>query len=151
AVACSASIEPIGDPVGPDAGTGGGGGGGSTSDGGSVITTPDGGTTNGLQCKNLVTAGLVSGHHNPGQDCQQGCHNHGFTLSGTLYTAGGATLAGGTVTVKDAMGTTFDVVSQLNGNFYTANAVVFPVSVYASDCPAATRMVGTIPAGSGGC
>ena len=29
-----------------------------------------------------------AGNHSPGQDCQGGCHNHGFTLSGTLFAAG---------------------------------------------------------------
>jgi hypothetical protein len=64
------------------------------------------------------------------------CHNHGFTLAGTLYSSasGGAAVSGASITVKDAAGHTFDIVSQMNGNFYTSNPVQFPVTVYASEC-----------------
>jgi len=64
------------------------------------------------------------------------CHNHGFTLAGTLYSSasGGSTLSGATITVKDAAGHTFDVVSQANGNFYTSTAVQFPATIVASEC-----------------
>lgn len=64
------------------------------------------------------------------------CHNHGFTLAGTLYStsSGGAAVAGASITVKDATGQKFDMVTQANGNFYTSNAVTFPVTVYASEC-----------------
>jgi len=130
--------------VGGGGGTGGGGGGGGG----------DAGTTNSLYpCKNVVAANLLSsGHHNAGQDCMQGCHNHGFTLSGTLYNAAGtAALPGGSITVKDANGATFDMVAQQNGNFYTSQAIAFPITVYASDCPTSTPMSASIASGNGGC
>ncbi len=63
-----------------------------------------------------------------------GCHNHGFTLAGTLY-SGSTALAGATITVTDSSGATIPIVSQENGNFYTTQAVQFPVQVSASDCP----------------
>ena len=64
------------------------------------------------------------------------CHNHGFTLAGTLYSSatGGSAVSGASITVKDATGHTFDIVTQANGNFYTSTAVQFPVTVYASEC-----------------
>ena len=105
-------------------------------------------------CRNQVPlAQLSSGHHNAGLDCMDGCHNHGFTLAGTLYTssAGTTIIAGGTITISDAAGHTFDVVSQRNGNFYTSTAVTFPVTVIASECPATATMTESIASGSGGC
>jgi len=89
----------------------------------------------GPPCKNKVTS-YGSGHHNPGQDCMNSCHFHGFTLAGTLYSAasGGTAVAGASITVKDASGQTFDIVSQADGNFYTSNPVSFPVTIYASEC-----------------
>jgi hypothetical protein len=130
----------------PDASVGGGGG----SGGGGV--TGDGGTTNTMfPCKNLAAAN-GNGHHNPGQDCLNGCHNHGFTLAGTLYDAAGTTaLAGGTITVKDANGAMFDMIAAQNGNFYTSQAIAFPIAVYASSCPTSTPMTAAVASGSGGC
>jgi hypothetical protein len=145
--ACSVPIDSsTGGPTGVDASVGGG------TDGGSVVAT-DGGMQNAMfPCKNAITANLGNGHHNAGQDCLNGCHNHGFTLAGTLYNAGNtAIVAGGSITVKDANGAMFDMVSQSNGNFYTSQAIVFPIAVYASQCPASTPMSETIATGSGGC
>jgi hypothetical protein len=98
-------------------------------------------------------ASVGSGHHNAGQDCMQGCHNHGFTMSGTLFAAANSTtpVVGASITVKDAQGMTFDMVTQQNGNFYTSNAVTFPVTVIASSCPDVHAMSGSIAAGNGGC
>ena len=107
----------------------------------------------GVACKNKVLGVTASGQHNPGQDCMQGCHNHGFTLSGTLYASANGTtpLVGATVTVTDAANKTFDMVTALNGNFSTSTSVTFPIKVIASSCPSATPMIGTITAGNGGC
>jgi hypothetical protein len=132
--------------AGPDAATGGT----THLDGGTGAGAPDGAAS---ACRNQVVAGLGNGHHNPGQDCMNGCHNHGFTLSGTLYSsaAGATAVTGGSITVTDAAGKTFDMVSQTNGNFYTTTAVTFPVTVVASSCPSIQHMAGSIAAGSGGC
>lgn len=124
--------------------------GGSRNDAG-----PTGGRDAGaFACRNPVPNNqLGDGHHNPGQDCLNGCHNHGFTLCGTLFTSANSATAvvGGSITVTDAVGKTFDMVSQLNGNFYTTNQVTFPVTVIASSCPNIQHMTGTIATGSGGC
>jgi hypothetical protein len=143
------TIESTGGPApggsdGPDAAVASG------TDGASTVGTPDAATA--ANCKMKVTS-VGSGHHNPGQDCQQGCHNHGFTLSGTLYASATSTtpVVGASITVKDAQGKTFDMVSQNDGNFYTSTAVTFPVTVSASLCPDTHAMAGSITAGNGGC
>jgi hypothetical protein len=124
---------------------------GSGSDVGSTVPTDAGSASSMFPCKNLAAAN-GDGHHNPGQDCLNGCHNHGFTLAGTLYEAGGVTaLAGGTVSVKDANGARFDMVAAQNGNFYTSQTIAFPISVYASSCPTSTPMTAAVVTGDGGC
>ena len=149
--ACVGTIDSTGGPAPsgndrPDAAAASG-----TPDAAAASGTPDAATT-ASNCKNKVTS-VGSGHHNPGQDCQQGCHNHGFTLSGTLFASSTSTtpVSGASITVKDANGVTFDMVTQADGNFYTANAVTFPVTVVASMCPSTHAMAGSITAGNGGC
>src|SRR5678815_3370789 len=41
------------------------------------------------------------GHHNPGKSCFQACHNHGWTLAGTLYTnaTGNTAFSGATISI----------------------------------------------------
>jgi hypothetical protein len=104
-------------------------------------------------CVNAVTANLGSGHHNPGANCMQGCHNHGFTIAGTLYTGtnGSTALAGATVTVTDANGQQLHIVSQLNGNFYTSSPVAYPLTVNASSCPNISNMTAQVASGGGAC
>ncbi len=106
-----------------------------------------------FHCRDQVTAGLDNGHHNPGQDCQNGCHNHGFTVSGTFYSTvnGGAPVAGATITVLDAAGQTFDMHSGTNGNFWSSTPVTYPLTVTASECPTVTPMTSPVPSGGGGC
>ena len=84
------------------------------------------------------------------------CHNHGFTLAGTVYASasGGSYVSGASITVKDAAGHMFDIVSQADGNFYTSNPVQFPVTVYASECQiqqAGVPMTATVTSGNAGC
>ncbi|HUJ61980.1 MAG TPA: hypothetical protein VLX92_25920, partial [Kofleriaceae bacterium] len=63
----------------------------SGSDGrGSSAPSPDGPLATadgaaGFTCRTGTTS-YSSGHHNPGQDCNGSCHDHGFTLAGTLFT-----------------------------------------------------------------
>jgi len=139
---CVGAIEGSG-PTGqnPDGGTGG------QHD--AKVLPPDAPT---VACRNPV-ATVGNGHHRPGEDCQSGCHNHGFTLSGTLMSSGTATtpVVGATILVKDAAGTMFEMVSQQNGNFYTGNAMQFPVEVVATSCPNTRGMVAKVTAGDGGC
>lgn len=133
---CVGSIDGVGDDVS------------NNPDGGSTMKTPD---APKLPCKNKIDA-VGTGHHRPGEDCQEGCHNHGFTLSGTLFSgaAGTTPIVGATITVKDAAGATFEMVSQQNGNFYSGNTMQFPVTVIASSCPDAHAMISPITT-PGGC
>jgi hypothetical protein len=157
ASACIGTIDGTGGPstggpgnTAPDAGNGGGGGGGGGGAADGSVGTPDGAA---VACKTKVVNGIGSGQHNPGQDCMQGCHNHGFTVSGTLYAAanGATVVTGATVTLTDAANKTIDMVTMQNGNFYTLTAVTFPIRVVASSCPDTKPMVSTIAAGNGGC
>jgi hypothetical protein len=118
---------------------------------GNDVVNPDAAV---FMCRNREPlANLSSGHHNQGQNCLQGCHNHGFTLAGTLYNAatGGTVVKGGKITVISANGETFDMTSQLNGNFYTKRTVEFPATVIASLCPDVKPMVTKITAANAGC
>lgn len=96
----------------------------------------------------------TSGHHNPGEGCL-GCHQGGnaprWTLAGTLYTkaSGGATLSGATIEAVDAQGQVIRIVTSTNGNFYTGQAITFPVTVRASACPSSVAMVD--PPNDGNC
>src|SRR5689334_2659879 len=78
------------------------------------------GQMNNLPCENTVSPAPDLGHHEPGKSCFQGCHNHGFTLAGTLYTnaTGNTAFAGATITITDAASKTIKLVTNLNGNFY---------------------------------
>jgi hypothetical protein len=90
------------------------------------------------------------GKHNPGMDCMDSCHAHGFTVAGTLYLADGITPAtDATVTVTDASGAAQDIVVSTNGNFFSFLPVQYPISVRASLCPSTQQMVGH--AAAGGC
>ena len=106
-------------------------------------------------CKQPVTT-YGDGHHNAGRDCEQGCHNHGFTVAGTVYTSvnNNTAFPGATITLTDAQNREVDIVTQANGNFYTSAAVAFPVTVRASSCPLGTSMVAQVTSGhcnSAGC
>jgi hypothetical protein len=74
------------------------------------------------------------------------CHDHNFTVAGTVYTtSGGSTpAAGATVTVIDAKNNKTNLVVQSNGNFYGSPLVTFPLTVYASSCPTLTPMTATV-------
>jgi hypothetical protein len=131
--------------------SGPGGGSDVVPDAGPGSNTPDGGTTPtdapAFACRNPVT-NVGSGNHNAGQDCMNGCHNHGFTLAGTLFVPNTTTpVVGASITVVDGAGKTFDIVSQRNGNFYTSTTVTFPVHVTASRCPDVMAMSGAVAAG----
>lgn len=145
---CVGEVPPAGGgssgDTSPDAGGGGGGGAGGGLDAGTDAA--------GFACRNKV-ANVGSGKHHPGEDCQGSCHNHGFTLGGTIFTAANSTtpVVGATITVIDASGKTLDVVSQGNGNFYTSTAIAFPVTVTASSCPDVAPMVTRVTATMDGC
>jgi hypothetical protein len=95
-----------------------------------------------------VAAVIPAGHHNPGQNCLT-CHDGNtadaplWTLAGTLYTsaAGATALPGGTIIATDAAGSEIKIISGDNGNFYTSQTVVFPVTIVASRCPDTRPMI----------
>ena len=88
------------------------------------------------------------GHHNPGKDCLT-CHdgNHAnatkFLVAGTLFSAatGGTGVAGATVEIVDSAGIVTPLVTAMNGNFYTSQAVTFPLTVRATSCPNEQPMI----------
>jgi hypothetical protein len=97
------------------------------------------------------------GYHFPGEDCVQ-CHSQAggappFTMGGTLYVDGdgSAPLAGATIIVDDAAGNRFTMVTETNGNFYSLDAITFPVLTYATRCPDVIPMVTNVPQASASC
>ena len=106
-----------------------------------------------FKCRNKITMGLDTGHHNPGQNCQQGCHDHNFYMSGTMYSsaAGGAIVVGASITFVDAMGVTGDMQTNNNGNFWWSLPVTFPVKIIASLCPDIKPMMMMVDAANAGC
>jgi hypothetical protein len=135
-------------PGSPDAAAGGPDGGGGT-DAQVQAGSPDAAPA---ACKPAV-ATTASGQHNPGTACLS-CHRAGggaptWTLAGTLYdrSAGGTAIAGATITVTDANGATFDLVSARNGNFWTSQPVAMPATIVASMCPDTVPMISTLSSG----
>jgi hypothetical protein len=84
-------------------------------------------------------------------DCMNSCHDHGFTVAGTLWTSSAGTTPdpGAYVTVIDASSNKLNIVVDTNGNFYTSTSVTFPLTVYASECPMVTAMTAQVTAESG--
>lgn len=106
-----------------------------------------------FECRPRITSGLDTGRHNPGQNCQQGCHEHGFRLSGTLFSSidGGAPVAGATITFIDAMNRTGDMRVNMNGNFWWTIEPAFPVTIIASMCPDVRPMMMQVTAAEAAC
>jgi hypothetical protein len=134
-IVLAAACGPASTTAGPD--------GGVTSDGGGSNPTCKAGTTN-----------VASGHHNAGADCMN-CHNGSiathFYVGGTAYTTATSStpLVGATITVIDKNGTSVDLVTSTNGNFYTSTVLTPPLAVYASKCP--TLMPMTAKVSNPGC
>jgi hypothetical protein len=107
----------------------------------------------GVPCKTAVSPVPTLGHHNTGKNCFDNCHNHGFTLAGTLYTTSiSNTGAGGaTITVVDSNNKTVDIVVNSDGNFYTSTALAYPVLTFASSCPTAVKMNVAVAQSGRGC
>jgi hypothetical protein len=105
-----------------------------------------------FRCRDRVTP-PDSGHHNPGQDCLSGCHDHGFYMAGTIFSSvnGGQGLAGAWLTFIDASGATGDMRANANGNFWWALPVAFPVTIIASACPDIQQMTARVDSTTPGC
>jgi len=88
------------------------------------------------KCKDQVTAGLPQGNHNPGMDCQGACHDHGYTVSGTVFLEDEVTPAvGANVTIRDGNLKIINLITAENGNFYTKEPIAFPFRTWVSSCP----------------
>ena len=107
-------------------------------------------------CKDATNT-VATGNHNPGLDCEAGnCHGPlgtapgRWTVSGTLYAAptGTTIVKYATISIVDAKGVKLDLVSSLNGNFYTTEALTYPIRVYASKCPSLMQMGSSVQDGS---
>jgi hypothetical protein len=93
-----------------------------------------------------------SGHHNAGQNCMAGCHNHGFTFAGTLFDAAGAAVSSAEIRLVDANGKAILVHSGTNGNFYSSTPWTSPAKVAARTATSKVVMVGALAtASNGGC
>lgn len=119
------------------------------------IDAAPGGSGGSNDCRNTVS-GVDTGYHNTGRSCFQSCHNHGFTLAGTVYRSAinNTGYKGATITIRDSASRTLDVVVQTNGNFYTSEPIAFPALVMASACPDTTKMTAEVANGdcnSAGC
>jgi hypothetical protein len=137
----------------PDPGTGGGDphdGGPDARGGGPIWADAPLGDGGMVDCKPRVSPAPTNGHHFPGQDCQGGCHAHGFTLSGSVYTSpnNNTSYSGATVTIRMANNQTLELVAATNGNFYTSQPIAYPVTVRVSSCPYGTPMVATVTSGA---
>ena len=105
-------------------------------------------------CINQATSS-TSGKHNAGLACLD-CHKSGggdgpaFTFASTLFSAltGGAAVPGAAVEVIDAKGQVVRLVTSANGNFYTSQAVSFPLTVRASACPNDQPMIAKVQNGN---
>src|SRR6266545_3548334 len=109
-----------------------------------------------FECADPTSA--VDGHHDSGLPCRT-CHDGSmaaaptFTLGGTLYNkragAAGDEVGGLVVTAIDADGTRIDMPSGTNGNFWTEQAVAFPLMVtYVSSCPDVAPMMTVVSDGN---
>jgi len=107
----------------------------------------------------VATSG--TGHHNPGMPClTSGCHRQGtgpeFTVGGTLYasSAGNLPMPGATIVVIDGDGNRFELPTADNGNFWSAEPMVMPLLLRASQCPLDKAMISLSQNGDcnrGGC
>jgi hypothetical protein len=115
---------------------------------------PDAGASAGA-C-DPIEAPASDGHHNAGTACQD-CHAAGggaptFTAAGTVYDGvAGAPVAGATIHLIDADGNDIALVSAANGNFWTTQAVTFPLTTHASACPDTMPMISPVTESGADC
>ncbi len=111
------------------------------ADGGALIPIDP---TLELACADGLTT-TDKGPHHDGDTCM-GCHGGSIPptlgLAGTLYSdkAGTAPVAGATIHILDADGKSVELVTALNGNFWTEEPVTLPLTTWASTCPTSTAM-----------
>ena len=104
------------------------------------------------------TDNQADGHHNPGLDCMAGnCHGPTgsgvaprWSIAGTLYDGAinPAPVKYATISIVDAAGTKLEIVTSQNGNFYSGQILKWPITVFASKCPAIQVMTAPVQDGS---
>lgn len=97
------------------------------------------------------------GHHRPGDDCLM-CHRQGgdatpYSIAGTVYADSGGTApaAGVQLHFKDASGLDVTVTTEANGNFWSVEALSFPLIAFVAQCPDVVPMVTPIAETDVGC
>ena len=114
-----------------------------------------------VDCLPAQTA-TSDGNHRVGDSCTQGCHDGGalsgpsFTLAGTVFGPATSNVPragrpGINVHLIDATGREVRLVSAANGNFYTAQPLVFPVRTFISACPDSAVMVAQVEEAESSC
>lgn len=115
----------------------------------------------------ILTSAACSGAEGPlmlaGQDCMQ-CHSGSaanalsaptWSVAGTLYTAPDADpnagVEGGLVHVTDATGVQLTLRSNLAGNFYSADTLIFPLEVCVERAGATRCMQNVVQGSCNGC
>lgn len=88
----------------------------------------------------------------PGENCLS---HHGFSAAGTVFnsaTSGtGDGLAGATVSIKDSSGKVVSLTSNSVGNFYTNEALAFPIAIDVSVGTVVQKMAAATNGGCNGC
>jgi hypothetical protein len=100
----------------------------------------------------FVSKSAGNGHHNAGQNCMGGCHNHGFTFAGTLTDGAGNPVNNAEVRLVDANKQAILVNTGTNGNFYSSTPWVPPAKVGARTATNKVLMIAALTtASNGGC
>jgi hypothetical protein len=136
-----AASAPTGDASAAPEGDGGGGG---------AVTVPD-------TCADFAPEPPAKAHDafydyeaGDGLGCLGNCHKDGadqgdaYTLAGAVYDTlgdGGDAVAGAHVFVTDATGKSLDLITSATGEFFTAEALQFPVKTLATGCPGRLPMI----------
>jgi hypothetical protein len=131
---------PGNDPGQPDVDGGLGGDGGTTQSGCIDPTTPR-------------VAAQDHEHGNSCLTCHDGVNNVLWTVAGTVFQSAGSIIGvgGATVEVIDANNKVVRMVTTAGGNFFTDEALVFPLRVRATSCPADRAMPTQVTQGMGSC
>ncbi len=79
------------------------------------------------------------------------CHDHGFTLAGTVTNGSGQPVVGAEVRLVDARNKAISMYTGSKGNFYTSASWTAPATVGVRNASAKNVMATALVASSGGC
>ncbi|HKE15189.1 MAG TPA: hypothetical protein VKB80_10010 [Kofleriaceae bacterium] len=136
-----AASAPTGDGSAAPEGDGGGGG---------AVTVPDDCVAFATEVPAKAHAAFYDYDQSAGNGCIGTCHVDGadqgetYTLAGSVFDTlgdGGNAIGGAHVFVKDAGGKVLDLVTSTSGEFFTAEALQFPVQTLATGCPGRSPMI----------